>query len=311
MEKITIIIPTYNRACTLPRTLYSIEKQTVREFVCIVIDDGSTDGTGELVGRIKNELTFPVNYYYQENKGVLSARLSGIKMAETELIMLLDSDDEIVDNAIEVVLKTWDGLSVNDRQKYYGVGCLCMDYKTRNILGGMVPQDINNCSYKKYFKFRMRPEQFVILRRDILIQQYQEYIKIMSEANLNFVPESTLHIKYEMKYRFYYINKALRIYHREDTDSLSRSSLTVEKCRISYFSHTYILKHYFPDERLPFKMYFSSAMYAVKFAMLLGHTLPKVYKDVGSVSNKIVLTLALPFGIGNYLLGQKIKAKNK
>lgn len=52
MEKITIIIPTYNRAGTLPRTLYRIDKQTVRDYVCIIIDDGSTEDTGELVGKM-------------------------------------------------------------------------------------------------------------------------------------------------------------------------------------------------------------------------------------------------------------------
>lgn len=307
MEKISIIIPTYNRAKTLPRTLYSIEKQTVRDFICIIVDDGSTDGTCDLVEKMKKELSFPIEYYYQDNKGVLSARLFGIEKAKTELIMLLDSDDEITDEAVETILKTWYGITPKERTQYYGILCLCRDYETGKIIGGGVREDINNCSYKKYFRFRMHGEQFGVWQRNLLIQQYQEYELIKEMANSKFVPESILHLKYEMRYRFYCINKSLRIYHREDTNSLCRAALTKEGCRIGYFTYTYILYNYFPNVKLPFGMCLSYAMYTIKFAMLLGYKLPKIYKDVGNFRNKMVLTLALPFGLGNYLLGQKIK----
>lgn len=47
--QITIIIPTYNRELTLPRTLRSIDRQTIKDFDCIIVDDGSTDGTKEII----------------------------------------------------------------------------------------------------------------------------------------------------------------------------------------------------------------------------------------------------------------------
>lgn len=309
MEMISIIIPTYNRAKTLGRTLNSIEKQTVKDFVCIIVDDGSTDGTRNLIERLKVELTFPMEYYYQDNAGVLSARLLGIEKANTELIMLLDSDDEIAVNAVEIFLKTWGGLSNAEKMSYRGVGCPCRNYITGNILGGAFPEDINKCSYKEYFKAVIRGERFDVQRRDIILQQYREYELLKREANTSFVSEGTLHIKYNLRYRLYYINDALRIYHDEDSDSITRGDLTVEGCKNSYFSHVYILRTYFPNNQMPFKMYFSSAMYAVKFALLLKYSPIKVYKDVGNSKNRLVLTLAIPFGVGNFILGKKIKKK--
>ena len=87
--RISIIIPTYNRAITLPRALDSVYAQTHLADEVIVIDDGSVDGTRELVAE-----RYPAcRYLYQRNQGVSSARNHGISRASGEWIALLDSDD--------------------------------------------------------------------------------------------------------------------------------------------------------------------------------------------------------------------------
>ena len=84
----SVIIPTYNRAHTLPRAIESVLNQTLQDFELIVVDDGSTDDTK----RIANY--YPVIYIYQENSGVSAARNMGIKAARGKYIAFLDSDDE-------------------------------------------------------------------------------------------------------------------------------------------------------------------------------------------------------------------------
>ena len=87
--KISVIIPTYNRCEVLKRALTSVYAQTHSPFEVIVIDDGSTDNTGEI------QKDYPsVKYFYQENSGVSSARNLGIKKASCDWIAFLDSDDE-------------------------------------------------------------------------------------------------------------------------------------------------------------------------------------------------------------------------
>lgn len=308
--QITIIIPTYNRKATLPRTLRSLERQTVKDFYCIVVDDGSTDGTEQIIENLRKELSFEFDYYYKENGGVLSARLFAIERAKTELIILLDSDDELTEDAIEVCLKRWNSLSEEEKKRYYGVKCLCCDYKTNKIIGGLFPDNINVCSYRRYFMADSHGERFNLRRRDIVLQQYRNYKPLMAEANSNFVPEGILHIKYEMQYRFFCANDVMRIYHREDSDSLSRSPLSKKSCRISYFAHTYILKHYFPNEKLPLRLCLQHTLYSIKFGLLLNYGMSKIFHDVGNTHNRLALVLSLPFGIGNYLLGQKIKEES-
>ncbi len=88
MNKVTIIIPTYNRASFLEKAIESVLNQTFTDFELIVVDDGSTDKTAETVNSYEG-----VNYIFQENKGVSAARNTGIRAGKGEFIAFLDSDD--------------------------------------------------------------------------------------------------------------------------------------------------------------------------------------------------------------------------
>jgi glycosyltransferase involved in cell wall biosynthesis len=85
--KISVIIPTYNRAKFINKTLDAVFNQSFKVDEIIVIDDGSTDDTKEALQN------FPIKYTYQKNSGVSSARNTGIKEAKNQWICFLDSDD--------------------------------------------------------------------------------------------------------------------------------------------------------------------------------------------------------------------------
>jgi len=89
---VSIVIPTYNRERHLPQCLRSVLAQTYSHFEVLVIDDGSTDGTGELLETFQARDS-RIRYFSQANGGVSSARNVGIRAAQGELIALLDSDD--------------------------------------------------------------------------------------------------------------------------------------------------------------------------------------------------------------------------
>ena len=87
---ISVIIPTHNRAHTIGRAIESVLKQSLSPAEVIVVDDGSTDDTAELI-----QHDFPdCRYLHQQNQGVSSARNSGISAADSEWLAFLDSDDE-------------------------------------------------------------------------------------------------------------------------------------------------------------------------------------------------------------------------
>jgi len=93
MPKVSIIIPTYNRTDLLPRAIQSVINQTYKDWELLIIDDGSTDNTKEIVEEfVKKDPR--IRYFYKENGGQGSARNLGIKNAKGEYIAFLDSDDE-------------------------------------------------------------------------------------------------------------------------------------------------------------------------------------------------------------------------
>jgi len=96
--KISLVIPCYNRSSLLNRALHSVFEQSFLPDEVIVVDDGSTDDTAEMLQK-----NFPqVTYLYQENSGVSHARNTGIKHATGDWIALLDSDDTWLKNKLEL-----------------------------------------------------------------------------------------------------------------------------------------------------------------------------------------------------------------
>ncbi|MBP7847170.1 MAG: glycosyltransferase [Burkholderiales bacterium] len=99
--KISVIIPVYNGEKYIVEALDSVFNQTYPASEIIVVDDGSTDGTAELLKAYADK----IHYVYQENAGVSSARNTGIKLASGDYIAFLDHDDLFTTNKFEVSLK--------------------------------------------------------------------------------------------------------------------------------------------------------------------------------------------------------------
>ena len=99
---VTVIIPTYNRSCLLPKALESVLNQTYKNFEIIIVDDGSTDDTGLFLSELKNSR---VKIFRTTNQGVAKARNLGIHESKGELIAFLDSDDFWYPDKLEEQIK--------------------------------------------------------------------------------------------------------------------------------------------------------------------------------------------------------------
>ena len=97
MKTISVVIPAFNSERYIAEALESVLRQTTQPHEIIVVDDGSTDGTREVVQKFKNR----VKYIYQDNAGSGKARNTGIINAKGELIAFLDSDDVWADNHLK------------------------------------------------------------------------------------------------------------------------------------------------------------------------------------------------------------------
>jgi glycosyltransferase involved in cell wall biosynthesis len=90
MPKFSVVIPVYNKANYLPKTLASVLSQTEGDFEVVLVDDGSSDGSKEVIAQFNDAR---IRYYFQENQGVSTARNTAIRQAEGDYIALLDADD--------------------------------------------------------------------------------------------------------------------------------------------------------------------------------------------------------------------------
>ena len=105
MKDITVLTPTYNREKNLYKLYNSLCSQTNKDFVWMIIDDGSTDNTKEVINKWRDENKIEIVYIYKENGGKHTALNIGIKNINTDMTFIVDSDDWLVDNAIEIIYK--------------------------------------------------------------------------------------------------------------------------------------------------------------------------------------------------------------
>jgi len=143
-DKITVIIPTFNRADTINKAINSILNQSYKNWELIIVDDGSIDDTKRIVKPFLKDKR--VKYFFQKHKGVCTARNLGIKKAQGDYIAFLDSDDEFLKEKIEIQLR--------EIKKYRADMLLCNIFEYRE-----------NKKIRNRFKFN---RSFLVKQKDIV-----------------------------------------------------------------------------------------------------------------------------------------------
>lgn len=104
MKKITIFTPTYNRAYLLPKLYESLRNQTDKSFIWLIVDDGSTDDTKEVLEQFERDNIIEIEYYFKQNGGKNTAMDFANTVCKTDYIACVDSDDYLTNNCIETLL---------------------------------------------------------------------------------------------------------------------------------------------------------------------------------------------------------------
>jgi len=117
--KLTIFTPTYNRAYILNKCYESLLTQTNKSFKWLIVDDGSSDNTEEIVNGWMGEKLIDIEYYKQENGGKQRAHNYGVELCTTELFMCVDSDDHLTETAVDELLNAWE--QIEDKTKVSGI----------------------------------------------------------------------------------------------------------------------------------------------------------------------------------------------
>lgn len=215
--RISVFTPTFNRAHTLRRVYESLCRQPHHLFEWLVVDDGSTDETPELLDELSKSAPFPVRVIRQPNGGKHRAHNAAVKVAHGELMVILDSDDELTPGALDVLLTEWDTIPPEDRASFAGiVGHSISPLNT--IVGSRYPaQHIDGKHFELAASGIMVGDKLPCYRSDVL-----KDFPLPERPGCNgYVPEGTVWAKIGTKFKVRCIDKDLRIYHSDSSDPLS------------------------------------------------------------------------------------------
>ena len=197
MATLTVFTPLYNRKTTLKRTYESLCRQTNKDFIWLIIDDGSTDNPYEEIEKwLAKDNGFEIKYIYKENGGMHTAHNTAYENIYTELNVCIDSDDYMPDNAVELILDCWK----ENKDKGYA-GIIALDYAdlTKTIIGKELPKDKNSTTLMGYYNNGGVGDKKLIYRTDIIkstppypVFENEKYVALAYKYHI-------IDEKYEMK----------------------------------------------------------------------------------------------------------------
>ncbi len=284
MVPITVFTPAYNRADLLTRCYESMQRQTDKRFIWMIVDDGSTDNTKEVVSAWIAETTdFEIQYYYKENGGLYTAYNEAIAHIETELCVCIDSDDFMPNDAIEKILSFWDK---HGSDEYAGVVGLDYDLNGQ-IIGDPLPdQKTVNLIDLLTGKYPLHNGDRTNVVRTELYKQVAPMEGYEGEKDFN---PHYMHLQISLNYDFLVLNENLRFVDYQEGGMTSyifkqyiRSPRSFAKTRRLYLS--------FPNA--PFIFKFKQAIHLVSSGILAG----ELRKTMCDTPHRLYVLFALPFG---------------
>lgn len=201
---LTIITPTYNRAVLLERLYGSLKEQSFTDFEWIIVDDGSTDNTKQVVEEFVANNTFCVRYLYKRNGGKHTALNVGIKNALGKYIFIADSDDLLLPNCLSTLYEKAALTELNpDLGGMAGINCTIEGKR----IGSGLPQATIECSpIDIRYKYRVTGDLSEVFKTSVL--QEFPFPEIPGEK---FCPEVLVWNRIGQKYKLLYFNQEIYV----------------------------------------------------------------------------------------------------
>jgi glycosyltransferase involved in cell wall biosynthesis len=229
--KVSVVIPTYNRAHLICRSIQSVLDQTYQNLEIIVVDDGSTDNTEEIVINFKDERIRYIKH--SENKGASAARNTGIKVSRGEYIAFQDSDDEWFSEKLEKQISAFYNSSPEVGVVYSGF------YRVEANKKIYIPSDDHVAQKKGNIYNELLKGNFVGTPAVLIKKECFENVKYFDE-NIPALEDWELWIEISKYYKFEYINIPL-VYSYSTPNSVNLNQKNILK------AYEIILKNHLND----------------------------------------------------------------
>ncbi|RST72546.1 glycosyltransferase family 2 protein [Siminovitchia acidinfaciens] len=285
MKLLTVFTPTYNRAYCLDNCYQSLLRQTSKDFVWLIVDDGSTDNTKQLVDEWIKDNKIEIRYYWQENLGMHGAHNTAYDLIHTEINVCIDSDDCMPDDAVEKINAFWRKFGSEEVSGIIGLD----SYTNQQIIGTKLPVHLKSSTlFDLYHKYGVMGDKKLVYRTT-LTKQYRYPIF----ANEKYVGLAYKYYMLDKQYKMLLLNEVLCcVEYLPDGSSLNMLNQYVKNPKGFAFYRKELMK--LPFASLTFK--FRQAIHYVSSSLLMDNK-----KFLGESPNKGLTILAIPFGILLYL----------
>lgn len=293
----TVFTPTYNRKHTLHRAYHSLAAQSCRDFEWLIVDDGSEDGTEELVKHWQREGLVPIRYFRQPHGGAHRAHQTCLAEARGELVIKLDSDDGCAAVSLERFKQHWLAIPDAERTRYAGVTALCLDERGR-LVGDTFPASPLDCTAAALeYVHKVRGEKWGCVRADVLRQ-----FPFPADVPGNFIPESYIWVQISQHFLTRHVNDVLRVYWM-DAPSLVHGKPNPKR---NAFGHRLMFQMVLNHEvgyfrRAPLRLLRAAAQYT-RFASHSGSGPLRQWQELTRWSARLLWLVTLP--LASFLLAR-------
>lgn len=299
MPLISVVIPLYNKGFIIKKTLESVLKQTVTDYEFIIVNDGSTDDSFEIVSQFLDER---IQLFQQENKGAAAARNLGIEKSNGKLIAFLDADDLWEANHLEELVKLY--------HDFPNCGIYCSRYRTiiskkhsiNNSFAYSFPDDFRGIIsdfFAASFINRVATSSSVLIPKNIIIENSCFNIAISSGQDIELWTKIAISNKVAIH------NKSTAIYHFEIPNSLSKTPI-LKKTLIN-------LDQFLEAERKNKSLKKFLDLYRLEYALhykIAGDKLKSNYY-LKQITTDIPIKTSILLAIPSFLLRLLLKIKHK
>ncbi|KEZ50334.1 glycosyltransferase family 2 protein [Metabacillus indicus] len=291
---LTVFTPAYNRAYTLHKCYESLKRQTCKDFFWMIIDDGSTDGTRDLVNTWMKEDLVSITYHFQKNQGMHGAHNTAYERIETELNVCIDSDDYMSDDAVEKIVSFW---KEHGSSRFAGIVGLDAA-PSGEIIGTSMPNGLHHSTLTTlYSKYKVKGDKKLVYRTD-LIRKTPPYPIFPGEK---YCPLSYKYVLIDQMHPLLIMNEVLcHVEYLPDGSSLNMIN-QYKKNPNGFAFFRKVGMEYSPS----LKDRFRESVHYVSSSLMI-----KNKKFLHDSPRKLTTLAAIPFGIGLFLFLRNTDRRN-
>lgn len=281
---VAVVTATYNRANLLTNLYESLLNQTSKDFIWIIIDDGSTDNTKDLIKYFILENKINIIYKFYENSGKHRAINKAIDICNSKLFFIVDSDDILTNNSIEKIIEF--EKTIKNEEKYCGIAGLKADYKGDLVIKEFLYECLDATSLEATYKYKLFGDKAEVFYTNILKEN--KFPEIEGEK---FITENVLwHKIAAMGYKIRWFNEIIYLCEYRE-DGLTKNALknVVKNCKGETFYHNQELLF-----NIPIKYKFKHQINYFRFGLFTNFGIVEL---VNNCNLKYLIPLTLPMGV--------------